>query len=162
MRCLVLIIAKLKPKGFTRLTVQLNYRLNINKVRSRTEAGSDVVNTQKGDSSLRSEQPAYKIRRHEIGADNMAARLAYIMAEMRRVPDHHVLISNRLAINEAIDVGLRLIRISGEDLSIIDLDRFESNYPQVANAETVSYTVFRSRNEQLTFVGHTVLDVPFS
>src|SRR5215213_1289107 len=84
--------------------------------------------------------------------------LVNVVGEMRRVPDHHVLVANLLPIDEAVDV--RFVGRSNGDHPIVDLVVVVAQDPYIAAPEVVRDTVVRSRDQVVSIAGLGVPDLP--
>jgi hypothetical protein len=80
------------------------------------------------------------------------------MAEMCRVPDHHVLVANLLPIDEAVDVG-RVGRSNGNH-PIVNLVVVVAQDPYIAAPEVVRDAVVGSRDQVVSIAGLRVPDLP--
>src|SRR5215218_3110497 len=91
--------------------------------------------------------------------------LVNIMGEMRRVPDHHVLVRDALSVDEAVDVG-GSVRLRCPHLTrsgrypIVDLPLVKPQDPHVSASEGVCYAVVRARDEIVSVAGLGVPDLP--
>src|SRR5215213_8206282 len=84
--------------------------------------------------------------------------LVNVVGEMRRVPDHHVLVANLLPVDEAVDVGF--VGWSNGNHPIVDLVLVVARDPYIAAPEVVGDTVVGSRDQVVSVAGLGVPDLP--
>jgi hypothetical protein len=73
--------------------------------------------------------------------------LVNVVREMRRVPDHYVLVDDVFPVDEAVEPGLE--RRSRGDCPVVDLRLAEPQYPHVAAPEGISNAVVRPWDQRV-------------
>jgi hypothetical protein len=99
--------------------------------------------------------------RTEAGTEVMVVGLfllVNVVREMRRVPDHHVLVDDVFPVDEAVEPGLE--RRSRGDCPVVDLRLAEPQYPHVAAPEGISNAVVRPWDQRVGVAGLRVPDLP--
>src|SRR5215210_8118427 len=84
--------------------------------------------------------------------------LVNVVAEMCRVPDHHVLVANLLPIDDAVDVGF--VGRSNGNHPIVDLVVVVAQDPYITAPEVVRDAVVGSRDQVVSVAALGVPDLP--
>src|SRR5829696_6343944 len=102
---------------------------------------------------------------HEVAHMAVLLVLVDVVAEMRRVPDHHVLVADIFTVDEAVDgdrsVRLRVTSLArGGGYTVVHLPDVEAQDPDVPAREGVRYAVVRARDQIVGVAGLGVPDLP--
>src|ERR671910_117214 len=102
---------------------------------------------------------------HDVAHMPVLLVLVDVVAEMRRVPDHHVLAADVFTVDEAVD-GDRSVRLwvtslaRGGGYTVVHLPVVEAQDPDVPAREGVRYAVVRARDQIVSVAGLGVPDLP--